>query len=930
MKPSLLKTGKWCFGLLALICIWATTSTRAALVLVKDNDPSANVFDCSLAATPITVTIGTNNNVHAEYYKDTSAGAATPATAGIPVPLIRVKAGDTIICRFVNNLPPSMENFCSIHWHGIELDNDSDGTAVTQDAVQPGQSYTYRFKTSRPGLFWFHSHIDPGSATFEGLLGVLLVEQTNEQDLATSGLIPAASSTFPLALGDIEFDPVTGKVGKFFPDDNAWRTINELADECHKGNTGDAGGNRNACSFAGKPGKIVTVNGDAVNTNSGSLFPLYDVPANKRIRLQLMNESISRDFHLTLLYPPGTSGDTNLYRIGGQGGLLNLARLEGGIRQGVGTNTWDTTYGKGEIVIGSGDRADTLIYIPAANVTNGTIITLVGNPLGGEFPLSGSTIPFNQGGTSGSPTTNNIPDNYPIAYFRITGAPASDDPVTNDTPILPTPIESLKSLATVPLVDPASIGRVGTTNTTFKLVNGTPGIFLSTNAQGNPTVDGFPAGVLDGNAGNGSFLFITNPPTTRYMHVGDVLELCVSNLTGAAHPWHVHGFSMQPVKLLDNRSGNTIYVYNYNEFLDTIDVYGGTTLVFRMRIDDRDKLCDDSGAPLTGPVLKPCVNSASNGGGGAVGRWLYHCHIFLHAGLGMIGEFVVLDNTTPQQTNTLLLPDLTTNGVDVLATAGTGSQMVADNFQTTTNGPITGVSVWGSWSNDVVNPSASFELKFWTHVSTNYSLIARPGWQAWRELFPAGTYTATLVSITNVPEQFYDPSRSNLFPDTSIYRYDFTIPPYSAFYQYSSNIYWISITSYNTTNVTFFGWKSSATNSALNIPATWSQSLVGPHWTALRYPSSHPKAGQNMNMAFQLNIPANPNGGPQVQPPFVILSPLVTVASPDGKVVISWDGAGTLQYADDISGPWHDLDGVTSPYEPPMDTPQRFYRVLIP
>ena len=925
MKPSLSKTVKWGLSLLALTCIWAATSTRAALVPVTDNDPSPNVFDCSLAATPITVTIGTNTNVKAWYYKDTSAGAATPSTAGIPIPLIRVKAGDTITCRFVNNLPAgSMESFASIHWHGIELDNDSDGTAVTQDAVQPGQSYTYHFKTSRPGLFWFHSHIDPGSATFQGLLGVLLVQQTNEQNLITSGLIPDANSTIPLALGDIEFDPVTGKIGKFFPAKAKWLSINELAELCHEANTGDPNGDRNACSYAGKPGLIATVNGDAVNTNTGSLFPLYNVVPNKRIRLQLMNESISRDFHLTLKYPAsaGAGADTNLYRIGGQGGVLNQARLEGGLWQGVGTNL-NSGYGKGEIDIGSGDRADTMIYLTVSNLsnlTNGTIITLVGNPLGSGFNLSGPNLALDQGNTA----TNNIPTNYPVAYFRINGAPASDPPVADGTPVLPTPIESLKLLTTVPLTDPAPLGRVGTVNPVFTLTNETPVGF----SNGNPSIDNIPAGVLDGNAGNGSFLFITNPPTTRYMHVGDVLELSVKNATPTVHPWHLHGFSMQPVRLVDNKTGDTNYVYGYNEFLDTINVYGGKTLVFRMRIDDRDKLCDESGAPLTGPTLMPCVNTSTNGGG-AIGRWLYHCHIFLHAGLGMIGEFVVLDNTTPQQTNTLLLPDLTTNGVDVLATAGTGSQTVADNFQTTTNGPITGVSVWGSWSNDVVNPSASFELKFWTHVSTNYSLIARPGWQAWRELFPAGTYTATLVSITNVPEQFYDPSRSNLFHDTSIYRYDFTIPPYSAFYQYSSNIYWISITSYNTTNVTFFGWKSSATNSALNIPATWSQSLIGPHWTALRYPSSHPKAGQNMNMAFQLIIPVNPNG-PQAQAPFVLLPPLVTVAAPNGKVTISWDGAGTLQYSDDVGGPWQDLDGITSPYEPPMDMPQRYYRIALP
>jgi hypothetical protein len=36
---------------------------------------------------------------------------------------------------------------------------------------------------------------------------------------------------------------------------------------------------------------------------------------------------------------------------------------------------------------------------------------------------------------------------------------------------------------------------------------------------------------------------------------------------------------------------------------------------------------------------------ASGKPGGGAGRWLLHCHIFNHAGLGMITEIVVLDET---------------------------------------------------------------------------------------------------------------------------------------------------------------------------------------------------------------------------------------------------------------------------------------------
>ena len=117
--------------------------------------------------------------------------------------MIKVKVGDLIICHFVNELPAES---ASIHWHGIELDNDSDGTAVTQDAVLPGQSYTYQFRTFRPGLFWFHSHMMPGNTTFAGMYGAIIIENNIESTPDRPTILPAEADTHTLALSDIEFD----------------------------------------------------------------------------------------------------------------------------------------------------------------------------------------------------------------------------------------------------------------------------------------------------------------------------------------------------------------------------------------------------------------------------------------------------------------------------------------------------------------------------------------------------------------------------------------------------------------------------------------------------------------------------------------------------------------------------------------------------
>ncbi|HEV8541881.1 MAG TPA: multicopper oxidase domain-containing protein, partial [Verrucomicrobiae bacterium] len=527
---------------------------KADLFNLTDVNADPNIFECDITAVQKDVTIG-GATVHAMAYEDENA-SVPPASAGVPVQVIKVKVGDMIICRFKNQL--SAES-ASIHWHGIELDNDSDGTPVSQDAVLPGQSYTYRFKTSRPGIFWFHSHMLPGNTLFSGIYGVLIIENNIEGSLITAGTLPAASDTYTLALSDIDFDG-TGKIGKTLS--GATKTENELIELCHLSAIGDPGGDHGACTVSAAPGATVLVNGQ--KPDAGAQTPMFTVPSGKRIRLRLLNESISRHFRLKLL----NSGDNNLYRIGGQGGLLDNIVLEGGIK-----GTWDTKYSLGEVQIGSGVRDDVIIYPTGAD---GTIIQLVGNPTVGPYNISTA-----------------LPANYPVAYFKISGtasdpAPAAGDPILQGTG---EDIENIKTLPTVtPLIDPAPFG--GSSDETIKFLTTTPsgpGTFV----QNLPTVDNYVAS-LDSNAGNGDWLVLPRPPTARYAYVGDLLELTVRNQSSGngAHPYHLHGFSMQPVRMVDNATGTTLYNFDYDEFVDTVDVQGGQSYVFRVRLDDRPKFCD--------------------------------------------------------------------------------------------------------------------------------------------------------------------------------------------------------------------------------------------------------------------------------------------------------------------------------------------------
>ena len=92
----------------------------------------------------------------------------------IPGPELRVRQGDRVQVTLVNRLPEST----TLHWHGLRLPNAMDGVAgMTQDAVPPGQSFTYEFVAREAGTYWYHSHQQTGQQLPRGLFGALIVEQ---------------------------------------------------------------------------------------------------------------------------------------------------------------------------------------------------------------------------------------------------------------------------------------------------------------------------------------------------------------------------------------------------------------------------------------------------------------------------------------------------------------------------------------------------------------------------------------------------------------------------------------------------------------------------------------------------------------------------------------------------------------------------------
>ena len=122
-----------------------------------------------------------------------------------PGPLINVKQGDNITVQFTNNI-----NFpTTVHWHGLRLDYTSDGVPeVTQEPIQPGESFEYKLKFPDEGIFLYHPHVRTEMQMEKGLYGNILVESDES--------IPA-DYKIPLILDDISIID-DGSLEAFEPD----------------------------------------------------------------------------------------------------------------------------------------------------------------------------------------------------------------------------------------------------------------------------------------------------------------------------------------------------------------------------------------------------------------------------------------------------------------------------------------------------------------------------------------------------------------------------------------------------------------------------------------------------------------------------------------------------------------------------------------
>jgi FtsP/CotA-like multicopper oxidase with cupredoxin domain len=114
-------------------------------------------------------------------------------------PIMQLNKGQTIRVHFKNELAEES----IIHWHGLHVPVEADGHP--RFAIKPGETYIYNFTVAdRAGTYWFHPHPhgQTGPQVYQGLAGLFLIHDEEEQSLA----LPIDEYDLPLVIQDRIFD----------------------------------------------------------------------------------------------------------------------------------------------------------------------------------------------------------------------------------------------------------------------------------------------------------------------------------------------------------------------------------------------------------------------------------------------------------------------------------------------------------------------------------------------------------------------------------------------------------------------------------------------------------------------------------------------------------------------------------------------------
>ena len=193
----------------------------------------------------------------------------------VPGSEIRVKQGTPVKITLKNELPEPT----SIHWHGITVPNQMDGIpGVTQDAIQPGKSFTYEFTPTVPGTYMYHSHQDSLKQVDKGLYGAFIVEPAKK----------TYDKDYTLMLDEWISDPNASMEGM----NTGSNRMNGMAGMDNNNNSIKNNSRQNTTNASNMVDDMSMYDVYTINGKSGKGIKPIQVKKGEKVRLRLVNTGI--------------------------------------------------------------------------------------------------------------------------------------------------------------------------------------------------------------------------------------------------------------------------------------------------------------------------------------------------------------------------------------------------------------------------------------------------------------------------------------------------------------------------------------------------------------------------------------------------------------------------------------------------------------
>ncbi len=671
-----------CIGvpMLALGLLAAGPAVAFEPPIAVDIDPDPDVVEVNITAAETTWQFinGIDTTVYAY-------------NGSVPGPTIEAELGNTIVVNFTNNLPEPT----TVHWHGLDIPADMDGSHISQSWVQPGGTFRYEFEATRASLFWYHPHVRTFDQVEKGLYGGVLVrDPAKDAALGLTGLQERV-----VIFDDVLLDASNEIVPAFSftdPRRNAEYHLN------------------------GREGNHLLVNG---KWSEEVTLPVTNGQPQRWRVLNAANTTITRLGIEEL--------GVDLYWLGTDSGLLEFSQK----------------------------RRDIIPFGPDSHGEDGgpqplhPTVLLLGKSLEGVYLMSGERLDvvFTPLGNDGDEFTiwqhDWLRGRHIVVYGEGGGLVVGDDPLDGLYPSQP----FMKLALTGPgggseFIPPTDL------QTTIIVPGTVQGDLPVTFGHGNPDPQGNVTLFAQADFSSGSMVPLPAAKIDSFnahdVDAGETWRWAITNMTHGDHPFHAHGFPfvIDEFEFIDmlNPNQNIVFTWPFKMLKDTIrapargGAKGSSMSIVRART-----FFDPTGRDI---VAQGQLPTWDENGAWTSGGWLFHCHVLEHSAKGMLSWFEVHD---PNDPFTLLgkhlagtggkYPSLTIEGdpaipgstltyhvVDALpnATVQLILGIEAERFQHKGGEIVPSRQKWFLKTSDA-NGNASFDINVWNDVRSGRTIYAQ-------------------------------------------------------------------------------------------------------------------------------------------------------------------------------------------------------------